>query len=90
MNTVLRVQDLCKRYPGFLLDHVSFSLAPHRIMGLIGKKRGWQEYDLKSHAQYGIAGERQSYGFSTRIFTNRRRRARPGSAWYSAEWSSIR
>lgn len=37
MNTVLRVQDLCKRYPGFLLDHVSFSLAPHRIMGLIGK-----------------------------------------------------
>lgn len=28
MNTVLRVQDLCKRYPGFLLDHVSFSSRP--------------------------------------------------------------
>lgn len=48
MNTVLCVQDLCKRYPGFLLDHVSFSLAPHRIMGLIGKNGAGKSTTLKA------------------------------------------
>ena len=37
MEAVLSVQGLYKRYPGFALEDVSFSLAPKRIMGLIGK-----------------------------------------------------
>lgn len=37
MEDVLRVQGLCKRYPGFALDHASFSVAPGQIMGLIGR-----------------------------------------------------
>ena len=37
MEAVLCVQGLYKHYPGFALEDVSFSLAPKRIMGLIGK-----------------------------------------------------
>ena len=37
MEAVLSVQSIHKRYPGFVLENVSFSLAPNRIMGLIGK-----------------------------------------------------
>ena len=37
METVLSVQSINKHYPGFALENVSFSLAPNRIMGLIGK-----------------------------------------------------
>ena len=37
MEAVLSVQGLYKHYPGFALEDVSFSLAPKRIMGLIGK-----------------------------------------------------
>ena len=40
MEAVLCVQGLYKHYPGFALEDVSFSLAPKRIMGLIGKKWG--------------------------------------------------
>lgn len=34
---VLNVRDLCKAYPGFTLDHVSFSLEEGSIMGFIGR-----------------------------------------------------
>ena len=37
MEAVLSVQGISKHYPGFALDNVIFSLAPNRIMGLIGK-----------------------------------------------------
>ena len=37
MEAVLSVQGISKHYPGFTLENVSFSLAPNRIMGLIGK-----------------------------------------------------
>mgnify|MGYP000494256724 FL=1 len=37
MEAVLSVQSINKHYPGFTLKNVSFSLAPNRIMGLIGK-----------------------------------------------------
>ena len=37
MEAVLSVQSINKHYPGFALENVSFSLAPNRIMGLIGK-----------------------------------------------------
>ena len=34
---LLSVRDLCKTYPGFTLDHVSFSLESGYIMGFIGR-----------------------------------------------------
>ena len=48
MEAVLRVQGLCKHYPGFALENVSFSLAPKHIMGLIGKNGAGKSTTLKS------------------------------------------
>lgn len=48
MESVLRVQNLCKHYPGFALENVSFDLAPNHIMGLIGKNGAGKSTTLKS------------------------------------------
>ena len=37
MNNALEITGLTKRYPGFTLDHLSFSLPEGCIMGLIGE-----------------------------------------------------
>lgn len=37
METILQVQNLTKQYPGFLLDHISFSVPAGTIVGLIGE-----------------------------------------------------
>jgi len=44
----LSVAGLTKRYPNFLLQDISFSLAPGRIMGLIGKNGAGKTTTLKS------------------------------------------
>ena len=44
----LAVEGLCKRYPTFTLDHVTFSLERGRIMGLIGKNGAGKSTTLKS------------------------------------------
>ena len=38
METVLRIQNINKHYPGFALENVSFWVGPHRILGVFGKK----------------------------------------------------
>jgi len=45
---ILEVQGLVKRYPSFLLDGVTFSLEPGRIMGLIGRNGAGKTTTLKS------------------------------------------
>ena len=45
---VLEVEGLTKRYPSFLLDHVSFSLEQGHIMGLIGRNGAGKTTTLKS------------------------------------------
>ena len=45
---ILSVQGLCKRYPGFALDHVSFTLEKGRIMGLIGRNGAGKTTVLRS------------------------------------------
>ncbi len=45
---VLEVKGLCKRYPKFLLDDISFSLDEGRIMGLIGRNGAGKTTTLKS------------------------------------------
>ena len=47
MEAVLNVQRINKHYPGFTLENVSFSLAPNRIMGLIGKNGAGKSTTLK-------------------------------------------
>ena len=48
MEAVLSVQNITKHYPGFALENISFSLAPKRIMGLIGKNGAGKSTTLKS------------------------------------------
>ena len=48
MEAVLSVQSINKHYPGFALENVSFSLAPNRIMGLIGKNGAGKSTTLKA------------------------------------------
>jgi len=45
---LLEVKGLCKRYDGFLLDHVSFSLSPGYIMGFIGRNGAGKTTTIKS------------------------------------------
>ncbi len=48
MDALLNIEGLCKRYPGFSLEDVSFSLAAGRIMGLIGKNGAGKSTTLKA------------------------------------------
>lgn len=48
METVLSIRNINKHYPGFTLKNVSFSLAPNRIMGLIGKNGAGKSTTLKA------------------------------------------
>jgi ABC-2 type transport system ATP-binding protein len=48
MNTLLDVNGLCKQYPGFQLQDVSFSMQPGRIMGMIGKNGAGKSTTLKA------------------------------------------
>ena len=45
---ILEVHELVKRYPGFTLDGVSFTLERGRIMGLIGRNGAGKSTTLKS------------------------------------------
>lgn len=48
MSTVLDVRNLTKRYPGFTLDHVSFSLEEGKITGFIGRNGAGKTTTLHS------------------------------------------
>lgn len=48
MSTVLEVKNLVKRYPGFTLDHVSFSLEEGKITGFIGRNGAGKTTTLHS------------------------------------------
>lgn len=47
-DNILRVENICKHYPGFKLENVSFSLESERIMGLIGKNGAGKSTTLKT------------------------------------------
>ena len=56
---VLTVRGLCKAYPSFTLDHVSFSMEKGRIMGLIGRNGAGKTTVLRSiqHLLHPDAGD---------------------------------
>lgn len=45
---VLEVENLCKEYPAFKLDHISFSIEEGSIMGLIGRNGAGKTTTIKS------------------------------------------
>lgn len=48
MNTLIEIEKLCKSYPGFSLENVTFNLTPGRIMGFIGKNGAGKSTTLKT------------------------------------------
>lgn len=48
MTAILEVRALCKKYPAFQLDHVSFSVEQGMIMGLIGRNGAGKTTTMKS------------------------------------------
>ena len=61
---ILEVEGLCKTYPGFRLDGVSFSVAPGSIMGFIGRNGAGKTTTLKSllHIVHPDAGSIRFFG----------------------------
>ena len=63
MSASLEVRNLCKRYPTFTLQDVSFSIPQGAVMGLIGRNGAGKSTTLKSllglvHPDGGFPGER--------------------------------
>ena len=48
MDAILQVKDLCKKYDGFALDHVSFTLPRGCIMGFIGENGAGKSTTIKA------------------------------------------
>lgn len=48
MNKVLSINNLCKKYPAFTLDNVSFSMEEGSIMGFIGRNGAGKTTTIKS------------------------------------------
>jgi ABC-2 type transport system ATP-binding protein len=47
MDHALKVEGLCKRYPGFTLSDVSFSLERGTVMGFIGRNGAGKTTTIK-------------------------------------------
>ena len=48
LSTALEIKGLCKNYPSFTLDHVSFSVECGTVMGFIGRNGAGKSTTLKS------------------------------------------
>ena len=68
MTPVLSVQGLCKEYPGFRLDKVSFSVERGSITGFIGRNGAGKTTTLKSllNLVHPSAGELRFFGLDPR------------------------
>ena len=47
MNEILRIENVCKKYPSFSLKNVSFDIKPGQIMGFIGRNGAGKTTTLK-------------------------------------------
>ena len=61
---ILEIQGLCKTYPAFRLDNVSFLVEPGSIMGLIGRNGAGKTTTMKSilHIVHPDAGTIRYFG----------------------------
>lgn len=66
MENVLELRGLCKEYPKFTLDHVSFSIKSGEIMGFIGRNGAGKTTTLKSllNLVHPSAGDIRFFGLN--------------------------
>lgn len=66
MENILEVKGLCKEYPKFRLDYVSFSIKKGEIMGFIGRNGAGKTTTLKSllNLVHPSAGEINFFGLN--------------------------
>ena len=64
MGPVLQLEGLCKKYPAFALEDVSFSVEPGEIMGFIGRNGAGKTTTLKAalHLVHPDAGRVRFFG----------------------------
>lgn len=66
MSTVLSVDNLCKQYPTFCLNNVSFTMQSGEIMGFIGRNGAGKTTTLKSllNLVHPTSGKIEFFGMS--------------------------
>lgn len=88
MEPLLKVEGICKRYPGFALKDVSFTLAPGRIMGLIGKNGAGKSTTLKIVLNM-VSPDSGTVTMFQKDFLSREKSASSARALYLAVWIFI-
>ena len=66
----LWIDGLCKKYPAFYLDHVTFEVGEGKIMGFVGRNGAGKTTTLKSLFNYVHPDEGEVYFFGLRFRDN--------------------
>ena len=67
MNEILRIENVCKKYPSFSLKNVSFDIKPGQIMGFIGRNGAGKSTTINSMLSIVRPDEGKTVFFSTHI-----------------------
>ena len=70
MEEVLKLEEVCKKYPSFSLKDVSFSVNPGEIMGFIGRNGAGKTTTLKSIMNLIHYDSGTIYAFGSEMSTN--------------------
>lgn len=70
MEEVLKLEEVCKKYPSFSLKGVSFSVNPGEIMGFIGRNGAGKTTTLKSIMNLIHYDSGTIYAFGSEMSTN--------------------
>lgn len=70
MEEVLKVENLCKHYPTFSLNNVSFAIKPGEIMGFIGRNGAGKTTTLKAIMNLIHFEKGSIYAFGEKIIDN--------------------
>ena len=68
METVLRIQNINKHYPGFALECQLFA-CPQPHYGADWKKRSRKKHNLKSNSQHGVPRKRERHHVSKKFLS---------------------
>ncbi len=66
----LWIDGLCKKYPAFFLDHVTFEVGEGKIMGFVGRNGAGKTTTIKSLFNYVHPDEGEVYFFGLRFRDN--------------------